>query len=101
MPGSPRVEAGAGKPCEVDFDLGVVEVRPPSHGGARGPVVDSQPERVAPSGSRESAGIGSFDPSLQVAFHGAAIDGQVLVNHPVDVEAMLDRSTHRYPVQCG
>ena len=86
-----RVEPARGDPGEVGRDLGRIEARPPGHRGARRPVVDAEPE--ARADRRGSAPV--IGAPRAIERHDPPVDGEVLVHHPLDVEALLDRRAHR------
>ena len=91
------VETAGGDPRKVGCNLGQIEVRPPAHRGARRPVVDADPERLP---GRRSAQRTPLCRSLRaVELHDAPIEGEVVVHHPLDVEAPFDRCAHGCAVE--
>ena len=89
-----RVETGRGDPREVGCDLVLVEARPPGHRGASRPVVDADPEARSTQWAQAPRG-----PPRRVERHDPLVDGQVLVHHPLDIEAFFDRCAHRPPFE--
>ena len=90
-----RVETAGGDPRKVGCNLGRIESRPPAHRGTRRPVVDADPERLP-------RGLGlSGRPRVRVAVEldDTLVEGEVVVHHPLDVEAPFDRRAHGCPVE--